>query len=115
MKNLRSPRALSFAGVALVLTIAGIVLWFQRPDSGVEACEKMASGRASMTAIRPLFAESRHGDLRDHGEKMIKAAEAYGNPDAKSDGSDQRDTELKNERQAVQAACADHGVTVELA
>ncbi|MEV4536557.1 hypothetical protein AB0J82_22495 [Asanoa sp. NPDC049518] len=111
MRNLPSRRALSVVGVVLVLAVAGIVLWSQRADSGVEACEQMAAGNASMTAIRPLFAESRHDDLRDHGGKMIDAAEAYGNPNA---GSDRRDTELKIERQAVQTACADHGVTVEL-
>jgi hypothetical protein len=100
--------------VALVLAVAGTVLWFQRADSGVEACGKMASGSASMTAIRPMFADSRYNDLRDHGTKMIDAAQAYANPDTRLDASDRLDAELKIERQAVQAACADHGVTVKL-
>jgi hypothetical protein len=73
----------------------------------------MASGNASMAAIRPLFAESRHDDLRDHGAKMIDAAEAYGSPDTRLDAKD-RLTTLNMERQALQAACADHGVTVDL-
>lgn len=113
MRNLPSRLVLSVAGVVLVLAIAGVVLWSQRPDSGVEACEQMTSGNASMTAIRPLFAESRHDDLRDHGGKMIDAAEAYGNPDIGLDVKD-RLTELNMERQALQTACADHGVTVDL-
>jgi len=114
-RHMRSRRVLtSVAVVVLVLAVAGTVLWFQRPDSGVEACEKMTSGSVSMTEIRPLFAESRHDDLRDHGQKMIDTAQAYANPDTRLEAPDRLDKELSTERQAVQAACANHGVTVEL-
>ncbi|MEV4623985.1 hypothetical protein AB0J74_35405 [Asanoa sp. NPDC049573] len=114
LRRMPSRRFVSVAAIALALAAAGIVLWFQRADSGVQACERIASGNASLTAIRPMFAASRHNDLRNHGTRMIDAAHAYANPETGLDAWERLDSEMNIERQAVQAACADHGVTVKL-
>ena len=122
----------------LILTVAVVfaasAVWYAYDhnlivkDSGIEACEAMASGDRSLAGqdpqrelteseyrrLRQVFAGSRHDDIRDHGTKLLDVVwqmTQLGTEDATVLAYLQP---LTTHLTGLQSACADQGIFITL-